>query len=80
MVATTFGILVESGPQAVADAYLTVAESFGIECDYIGVRYEVDGCANYKNVLKVRKENNRLILKKDILRRSNRIAKQIHPL
>ena len=56
MVATTFGILVESGPQAVADAYLNIAESFGIECDYIGVRYEVEACANYKDILKVSME------------------------
>jgi len=52
MIVTTFGILVESGPQAVADAYLKISESFGIECDYIGVRYEVDGCANYKDIMK----------------------------
>lgn len=52
MVVSTFGLLVESGPQSVADTYLKISESFGIECDYIGVRYEVDGCANYKDIMK----------------------------
>ena len=47
-----FQKLVKSGPQAVADAFLAVADDFNIECEYIGRSYEVDACRNYQSVLK----------------------------
>lgn len=43
----SFGELVPDGPQAVADAYLRVANDFGIGCQYIGKKLEVDACLNY---------------------------------
>jgi len=47
-----FQNLVQSGPQAVADAFLAVADDFNIECEYIGKSYEVDACRHYQSVLK----------------------------
>ncbi len=48
-----FNSLVDDGPQAVADAYLDIADDFGIQCEYIGKSFEVDACLNYKPELKV---------------------------
>mmetsp|Transcript_8436 Transcript_8436/g.9717 ORF Transcript_8436/g.9717 Transcript_8436/m.9717 type:complete len:781 (-) Transcript_8436:1795-4137(-) len=39
--------IVPDGPQAVADAYLDIADDFGIQCEFIGKSYEVDSCLNY---------------------------------
>jgi hypothetical protein len=50
--ADEFQIMVPDGPQAVADAFLSVADDFNIQCEYIGKSYEVDACMNYKSVLK----------------------------
>lgn len=46
----SFDKLVEDGPQAVADAYLGVADDFNIGCEYIGQSFEVDGCLNKLNI------------------------------
>ncbi len=44
----SFGDLVTDGPQSVADAFLSVAENFNVDCSYIGKKFEVDACLNYK--------------------------------
>jgi len=43
----SFGELVPDGPQTVADAYLRVANDFGVGCQYIGKKLEVDACLKY---------------------------------
>jgi len=47
-----FQSLVGDGPQAVADAYLDIADDFGIQCEFIGKSFEVNACLNYKPELK----------------------------
>lgn len=42
------GPLVVDGPQKVADTYLKLAHHLGIQCEYIGKSFEVDGCYNYE--------------------------------
>lgn len=49
-----FQSLVNDGPQVVADAYLDVADDFGIQCEFIGKSFEVDACLNYKPQPKVK--------------------------
>jgi hypothetical protein len=46
-------VLVADGPQAVADAYLAIADDIGVQCEYIGKSYEVDACLNYVPELKI---------------------------
>ncbi len=42
------GSLVKDGPQAIADAYLPVAEKTGLMCEFVGKSFDVDACLNYK--------------------------------
>lgn len=52
MVAADFQELVVDGPQAVADAFLAVADEINIHCESIGRSFEVDACLNYQPSLK----------------------------
>lgn len=42
------GPLVADGPQVVADTFLPLADDIGIQCEFIGKSFEVDGCQNYE--------------------------------
>ena len=42
------GALVADGPQVVADTFLPLADDIGIQCEYIGKSFEVNGCQNYE--------------------------------
>ncbi len=45
------GPLVVDGPQDVADTYLAIASDLGIQCEFIGKSFEVNGCLNYEPTL-----------------------------
>ena len=49
-----FNSLVGDGPQAVADAFLDIADDIGIQCEFVGRSFEVDACLNYTPTLKER--------------------------
>jgi len=47
MLVNGVGLMVPDGPQAVADAFNLVARDFGVECEFIGKRFDIDTCKNY---------------------------------
>jgi len=47
MLVNGVGLMVPDGPQAVAYAFNVVARDFGVECEFIGKRFDIDTCNNY---------------------------------
>merc|ERR1719491_494835 len=57
MLVNGVGTMVPDGPQAVADAINVVIRDFGVECQFVGKRFDIDTCKNFIPNVQVKESN-----------------------